>query len=958
MARWSNRLRTGWRSLTIGLSVFANWAAADLAAQAPAGSIHGSLIDEHGRPVPHAVVTVSSSALEEPRRSWTGADGEYLFRSLSPGHYHITFRLAGAGQTTRMVDVPPDGTVEEDAVLRRSQGLGPPAPLAAARAGVYELSSGEIERLPSAALLAAFAALVPGVNDRGPNSGQIVIGGAFAFDNAFVMNGADITGSLFGAPEDLLIRDALARIVVHGSGIDAAYGRFSGGVVEAITKSGSEAFSGTFRTFLSNRAWPGRTSLDAAARPAAQSPPGTAHEATAGGPIARGALWYFAAGHLSRVSADGTLIRTTFPYVETDRTRRGEIKITAAGPGSSRAQFGYLWNYRVSVDRPAFPFSIDPFTLARQESPASVLTGSYGGAIGRRTWIDLLVARRGFALQQGGSQSGSIVDSPFLTLFGEPGHYNAPYFDPTDPDRRASSQIKGQAAVVLNSRGRHEIRGGYERFSNEKRGGNSQSLTGYVLDADYADDPSGRPRVDAAGHLIPLFVPGNTLLEHWMAVRGSTLDAVQDALYVQDRSTAGRLSLDAGLRYERTMSSAAGRLDRIAGHAAVPRLAASYPFGTDGLRIAVPAGYARYAGRYGEAQMGAGSSVGQPDVTIAVYDGAPGQGRSFLAGFVPANYRVVSGFFPSANVRLDPRLSTPTTSEVTWSVTASASRADAQVIYIRRRTKHVIEDFIDLSNGVTSVQRDGASFGPFTNIVFRNSDLAARRYQALVMQGRRQIRPDWKVEGAWTIQLENDGNFEGEAPNRPGMPSWIGNFPGAFDPARTEPGGRLSSFERHRIRAWSIAGFPLGRRGKIWISGVLSLDSGRAYSLVAANQPLTAIQKDRLTSYPDPPFSQPVYFGPRGAHTFPGSATIDTSITFEGPRLGGLQPSFTLDAFNVLNRSKPIGFNTAVIQDPAAPKDALGLSTRFLPGPAFGQPASPRDFPSPRTFRLAAGVRF
>ena len=170
-----------------------------------------------------------------------------------------------------------------------------------------------------------------------------------------------------------------------------------------------------------------------------------------------------------------------------------------------------------------------------------------------------------------------------------------------------------------------------------------------------------------------------------------------------------------------------------------------------------------------------------------------------------------------------------------------------------RRTSGLIEDFINQTNGFTDVVKNGIDFGTFTNIVYRNTDIAERHYQGLVFQGHYALASKWTANGFWTIQLKNDGNYEGENANQPGAPSVIGDFPEAFNAQRNYPSGRLQDFQRHRVRLWTIRNFELGRAGDISISGWLRIESGQVYSLRATNQPLTPTQSALLAAYPDAP---------------------------------------------------------------------------------------------------------
>src|SRR2546423_1418069 len=113
----------------------------------------------------------------------------------------------------------------------------------------------EIEALATPRTLQGIATLAPSVSEYSPNGGQLVINGAFAFDNIFMVNGVDVNDNLFANPQNLFIEDAIQETQVLTSGISAEYGRFGGGVVNAITKSGGNRFSGSGRINFLNAAW-------------------------------------------------------------------------------------------------------------------------------------------------------------------------------------------------------------------------------------------------------------------------------------------------------------------------------------------------------------------------------------------------------------------------------------------------------------------------------------------------------------------------------------------------------------------------------------------------------------------------------------------------------------------------------------------------------------------------------
>jgi len=212
--------------------------------------------------------------------------------------------------------------------------------------------------------------------------------------------------------------------------------------------------------------------------------------------------------------------------------------------------------------------------------------------------------------------------------------------------------------------------------------------------------------------------------------------------------------------------------------------------------------------------------------------------------------------------------------------------------------------------------------------------------------------------------LKNEGNYEGEASNQPGVTSLIGDYPEAFDAARNFPFGRLATFQRHRARLWAIYNQSAGRFGDFSVSGLIRIEGGQAYSLRAEDQPLSSLQEQLLSAYPDAPASQPIYFGGRGTEDFKGYGVLDMSVNYNVPVFRTLRPWIKFDVFNLLNNDKLIQWNTTVLPDPNSPLDALGLPTGYIPGGAFGTGTRNSNYPQSiagtglRGFRVAFGVRF
>ena len=125
------------------------------------------------------------------------------------------------------------------------EGIIPPAVTSTQTSS--NITAADVNVLPMGRTPYMIAELMPGLTTNTPNRDQITISGGFAFDNVFLVDGVDVNDNLIGSMNDLYIEDAVGEVQVLTSGVTAEYGRFSGGVVNVITKSGSNMFAGSYR---------------------------------------------------------------------------------------------------------------------------------------------------------------------------------------------------------------------------------------------------------------------------------------------------------------------------------------------------------------------------------------------------------------------------------------------------------------------------------------------------------------------------------------------------------------------------------------------------------------------------------------------------------------------------------------------------------------------------------------
>jgi outer membrane receptor protein involved in Fe transport len=625
--------------------------------------------------------------------------------------------------------------------------------------------------------------------------------------------------------------------------------------------------------------------------------------------------------------------------------------------------------------------SMTPATLIERTDENTLWVINWNGAVTSRLFATFQWSRKDQGIRGLGGTSTDIHDSPVLTRGLVTGsvnnrHYNAPYFDATDPEDRNNRQFTGSVSQYLTSPslGRHDLKVGFEHFKSFRTGGNSQSSTGYVISTDYLSS-GGRPVVGSDGEPIPLWngnaaapVQALTRMTNWIPSRGATLNINTLSFYGQDRWTVGRrVTADVGLRYERVRSDATGGIVAADTDTLVPRLGVSFDVMGNGKTVA-QATYARYAGRFTERAFARTSNVGNPSQVAYAYVGPNGQGFDFEPGFNLANYVPISAVIPTANVFFEDGLTSPKTNEFTVALGREfGSDGYVKGTYAWRKATDFIEDFIDdpTASGKVAASISGFSLN-LDKVIFKNTNDLKRDYQAFQIESRLRISSKLFVEGHWTVQIKNEGNFEGEAANQPGNPSVFGDYPEMYTADRNFPYGRLDEFQRHKLRIWTSYNQSLGRFGNVDLGPIWRVNSGLTYSLVATNVATTPQQVAAAPGYlRSGRTSADLYFGERGSEDFKGYGVLDLQVRYGIPVWKTVQPWILFQVYNVTNNQKLIQWNTTVTQDPSSPLDALGLRTGYTPSAAFGTGTAAGHYPrwssgqtGARTYQMAMGVRF
>jgi hypothetical protein len=972
------------------LRVFGVFLACLLASALPAlsqgvqtGTISGLVSSTDHVPLPGVAITVVSPALQGEREVVSDSNGVYYVTGLPAGTYRVEFAISGFQSAAREgVQVSIGAIASIDATMSLESiketvtvTAQMPSPLAQASTTQAQTRR-DIDVLPVGRRPVDVAELAPSVTTNTFNTGQLTVAGSFGYDNVFMVNGVDVNDNVQGTSNNLFIEDAIEDTSVLTHGISAEYGRFSGGVINVVTKSGGNRTSGSFRETLSNPAWIEETPLEKASTISHASVLGATHEGTVGGPVLRDRLWYFTAGRYEKSNMPNTFAQSGGAYTRTDTNRRGEVKLTSTFLPAQTVQASYINNATEQAN--ASPIStaalLDAGMLTTRQLPNRLFGANYNGQLTPSLFATVQFSDKHQSYRHNGGTSGNIIDSPFVTMgatAGVPGglFYHAPYLDATDPEQRNNQQIAGSLThfAATPRFGSHELKGGGEYFVSTGIGGNSQSSTGYVFAADYLT-ANGTIVRDASGAPIPVFTPGVSEVWSFQATRGAQVRIKTTSLYVQDRWVAmPRLTLDLGTRFEAVRSDATGGIRAVNAMSIVPRLAASFDLQGNGDTVLYGT-YSHYSGKYSQVQFAANTNVGRPSEVDYAYSGPAGQGLDFGPAFDLANYTEPTyASFPTANVQIADGIRSPLTREFTVGLGRElGDRGHAKATYAWRSASQFVEDFLDLSRGVTDVPLVGA----LTNRVYDNTDALYRDYQAVIVQSGYRLFTRLKVDGNYTLQLRNNGTFSGEASNQPGIPSIYGNFPEIFGPAldRLMPEGRLDNYQQHKLRVAATYEQSLGRFGSVDVAPLWRVNSGGVYSLTSAIR-VPAAQLSRNPGYPTTDVStatrETVYFGDRGGYDFKGYGVMDLATSYNLAVWKSARPWVKLEVYNLFNNQKQIAWDKTVSVDAASALDANGIATGYRKGAQFGQPTNGNQFPQPylgqnggRAARIAFGARF
>jgi hypothetical protein len=222
------------------------------------GILYGSVKDANGNPVAGAKVVATSLDQGIARETTTAADGSFQFPLIPIGGYSVTVSAAGFNTATDdSVAVALGAKSGFDFTLQPAEaGVVVIKGKARARLDFAQTTTGQVvdvenltKQVPIARNVTALTMLapsaVPGDNSFGAggtaqgNLAQASVSGASVAENVFYLNGLNITNFVNGIGGAIVPFDFYKTIEVKTGGYQAEFGRGTGGVINAVSKSGS-----------------------------------------------------------------------------------------------------------------------------------------------------------------------------------------------------------------------------------------------------------------------------------------------------------------------------------------------------------------------------------------------------------------------------------------------------------------------------------------------------------------------------------------------------------------------------------------------------------------------------------------------------------------------------------------------------------------------------------------------
>lgn len=940
-------------------------------------NISGTVVDAVGAPLAGVTVRLTSPALQGVRTLSTDGGGKFIARLLPPGFY--TIQLSADGFETRKItqQLGIDQNFSPRVTMAKIGGAVVEvvaAPPAVDKSDVKSSSNyrlDAVDQLPNARSMEGVALLTPGVTSG--VGGRVQIRGAMTSGNLYLLDGQNIADNAYNNRGLSVIDDSIEETQVITGAMSSEYGDVEGGVINSITRSGSNEFAGSMRWELQNPAWnnvvpfqnPATTNLNKL---------GEEKTISLSGPIWKDRIWF--AGSFFTTERQGTgniggnlgvdplglgagnptdLTGYNASYPTERKEIRRQLKVTASITQDHSLVVSYMRNAINDQNRNYSAGEL--LALVPQTS-----TSDFFNVALRSTWTSNFTSEIRFGqknqnLSAGGAANGqSPIYSDDTGLF-----YNNGIFSNSDGgDNRGNKTLNIKTSLFWNMAGSHQTDMGVDYYEGIRRARNEQSPTNLIF--------------EAAGVNLATRTAIPTSVWVFESTAGSAKN-FSYGLYVNDKwSLNEHWNFQIGLRWDKYKAQNESGASTAGADGLSPRLGVKYDLFGDSKHL-FGLSFARYNGKVLEGITNSVTGQGNPKeidyyaigFVNAGYDWIPGNRVSFaalqnLALYDPTEVAYYND--PTFNVKLNDKMKAPTVDEIQGSYAYSFNFGAYGDGYLKATgVMKKWKNLMDVSNGNNGTVTNSVGQVLYVKVWDNNPD-AKREYKSLELESQYNYN-QWNILGSITWSTL-EGNYEGEGTNTPGRGESIHNFDiqdgvAMYDYNWTAPYGYLTGHVPIRTRVSASRTFH-NAYGKTSLGLIYRFDSGNHYSNTRTisrarlNPALNAQFGASATQYMDQK---------RGAGVFNATAYLDVAVTHDFPliKVGGKSvTAFAKIAINnIFNHMQIVTFNTSWA--PATGTYPNGVTSPWVQPTVggfslYGQATGANNYGAARTVAISTGFRF
>ncbi len=536
---------------------------------ADTGTASGAVFGPDGQAVADATVRIAGNKLPVGRDVRTDANGIYRFDYLVPGEYTIEVDKPGIGTTRRaaVVEIGKDTQVDLliGVAISESVTVKAATPLVDVRSAEASLTFNDatFNSLPLEHSFRGLFQLSPGVADN--RSAVGLAAGGTRQDNAYLVDGANITSPGFGGLSIQVNQLDIAEVNLKRAGVSAEFGRSAGTVANAVSRSGSNRFSGIGRiewlpqTLVGAYALPDDL-IEKGLRPGAfRDPLLTTQVEPAigiGGPLVKDLIFFYGSTRYARETKWARVNKANGSLPDEVRTGPEFFGKFTASPAAS---------HQLTLSHRRHPTHVANSGLTSDHAPSAATTADRGSNVTTAEWAAFPSLRRSLNLRY--LHTRELNEDMPVTALGL-----QPPFDPTrlaamgqytDPTQ-ANLITGGREYVNEQNYRRHEIRG---TFGQSLEIGTSSHLLKVGAGYEFAEEALNRV-ANGWGTIANLTVNGVPALRtRYFAPQPAQRGQGRTySLFVQDDVTiSNRLSVKAGVLLNRDEFS-----QRLAGSGGCP----------------------------------------------------------------------------------------------------------------------------------------------------------------------------------------------------------------------------------------------------------------------------------------------------------------------------------------------------------------------------------------------------